>query len=119
MRSEHLPTASPSSRLGEVIITISDARMGVAVILDEGKIAGIVTDGDVRRAMLKYGARFFDITADEIMTRTPKTVSVADRLTDAEQLMQDNKIADCGGPRRKAGGHRRALRPDAQREITG
>ena len=90
MRSEHLPTASPSSRLGEVIITISDARMGVAVILDEGKIAGIVTDGDVRRAMLKYGARFFDITADEIMTRTPKTVS--DRLTDAEQLMQDNKI---------------------------
>lgn len=42
--------------------------------------------------MLKYGARFFDITADEIMTRTPKTVSVADRLTDAEQLMQDNKI---------------------------
>ena len=92
MRSEHLPTASPSSRLGEVIITISDARMGVAVILDEGKIAGIVTDGDVPRAMLKYGARFFDITADEIMTRTPKTVSVADRLTDAEQLMQDNKI---------------------------
>lgn len=92
MRSEHLPTASPSSRLGEVIITISDARMGVAVILDEGKIAGIVTDGDVRRAMLKYGARFFDITADEIMTCTPKTVSVADRLTDAEQLMQDNKI---------------------------
>ena len=92
MRSEHLPTASPSSRLGEVIITISDARMGVAVILDEWKIAGIVTDGDVRRAMLKYGARFFDITADEIMTRTPKTVSVADRLTDAEQLMQDNKI---------------------------
>ena len=92
MRSEHLPTASPSSRLGEVIITISDARMGVAGILDEGKIAGIVTDGDVRRAMLKYGARFFDITADEIMTRTPKTVSVADRLTDAEQLMQDNKI---------------------------
>ena len=92
MRSEHLPTASPSSRLGEVIITISNARMGVAVILDEGKIAGIVTDGDVRRAMLKYGARFFDITADEIMTRTPKTVSVADRLTDAEQLMQDNKI---------------------------
>ena len=92
MRSEHLPTASPSSRLGEVIITISDARMGVAVILDEGKIAGIVTDGDVRRAMLKYGARFFDITADEIMTRTPNTFSVADRLTDADQLMQDNKI---------------------------
>ena len=42
--------------------------------------------------MLKYGARFFDITVGDIMTRTPKTVRVTDRLTDAEQLMQDNKI---------------------------
>lgn len=92
MRSDHLPTATPASKLAEVIITISDARMGVAVIMDSGRIAGIVTDGDVRRAMLKYGARFFDITAGEIMTRTPKTVRTTDRLTDAEQLMQDNKI---------------------------
>lgn len=92
MRSEHLPTASPTDKLGEVIITISDARMGVAVIMEEERIAGIVTDGDVRRAMLKYGARFFDITVGDIMTRTPKTVRVTDRLTDAEQLMQDNKI---------------------------
>ncbi|HIW98175.1 MAG TPA: KpsF/GutQ family sugar-phosphate isomerase [Candidatus Tidjanibacter gallistercoris] len=92
MRSEHLPTAAPSSKLGEVIITISDARMGVAVIMDGERIAGIVTDGDVRRAMLQYGARFFDITAGEIMTRTPKVTRVSDRLTDAEQLMQDNKI---------------------------
>ena len=92
MRNEHLPTASPTDKLGEVIITISDARMGVAVIMEEEQIAGIVTDGDVRRAMLKYGARFFDITVGDIMTRTPKTVRVTDRLTDAEQLMQDNKI---------------------------
>ena len=92
MRKEHLPTATPSTKLGEVIITISDARMGVAVIMDNGRIAGIVTDGDVRRAMMKYGARFFDITAGDIMTRTPKVIRATDRLTDAEQLMQDNKI---------------------------
>ena len=66
--------------------------MGVAVIMDNGRIAGIVTDGDVRRAMMKYGARFFDITAGDIMTRTPKVIRATDRLTDAEQLMQDNKI---------------------------
>lgn len=92
MRKEHLPTASPSSKLGEVIITISDARMGVAVITEGDRIAGIVTDGDVRRAMLKFGARFFDITAGEIMTHKPKMIKMSDRLTDAEQLMQDNKI---------------------------
>lgn len=92
MRKEHLPTAAPSSKLGEVIITISDARMGVVVIMDGTEIAGIVTDGDVRRAMLRYGARFFDITAGEIMSPHPKMVRTDSRLTDAEQLMQDNKI---------------------------
>ena len=92
MRKDNLPIASPQSKLGEVIITISNARMGVAVIMEDQQIAGIVTDGDVRRAMLKYGAQFFDITADQIMTRQPKKIGSTDRLTDAEELMQANKI---------------------------
>lgn len=92
MRKERLPIVSPESKLGEVIINISDARMGVAVVVEGGRIAGLVTDGDVRRAMLKYGNRFFDITAAEIMTHTPKSIRATDRLTDAEQLMQENKI---------------------------
>lgn len=92
MRKDNLPIASPHSKLGEVIITISNARMGVAVIMEDQKIVGIVTDGDVRRAMLKYGAQFFDITADKIMTSQPKKICSTDRLTDAEELMQTNKI---------------------------
>lgn len=92
MRKERLPIVSPESKLGEVIINISDARMGVAVVVEGGRIAGLVTDGDVRRAMLKYENRFFDITAAEIMTHTPKSIRATDRLTDAEQLMQENKI---------------------------
>lgn len=92
MRKDNLPIAAPQSKLGEVIIIISNARMGVAVIMEEQRIVGIVTDGDVRRAMLKYGARFFDITAEEIMTPQPKKIGSTDRLTDAEELMQQNKI---------------------------
>lgn len=92
MRKERLPIVSPESKLGEVIINISDARMGVAVVVEGGRIAGLVTDGDVRRAMLKYENRFFDITAAEIMTHSPKSIRATDRLTDAEQLMQENKI---------------------------
>lgn len=92
MRSENLPLVSKSDKLGSVIIRISDARMGVAIVMEDGHIAGLVTDGDVRRAMLKYGERFFDITAAEIMTHKPKTVYTTDRLPDAEQLMQENKI---------------------------
>lgn len=92
MRSENLPIVAPNDKLAAVIIRISDARMGVAIVMENGKISGLLTDGDVRRAMLKYGERFFDITAGEIMTRTPKTARTTDRLPDAEQLMQDNKI---------------------------
>lgn len=92
MRSENLPIVKPDNKLAEVIIRISDARMGVAIVMRNDKLEGLVTDGDVRRAMLKYGERFFDITAEEIMTRTPKTARTTDRLPDAEQLMQDNKI---------------------------
>lgn len=92
MRDHDLPVVAPDCPAAEMIHAISKGGLGLIVICEGERIEGIVTDGDVRRAMLKYGARFFDITADEIMTRTPKTVSVADRLTDAEQLMQDNKI---------------------------
>ena len=52
----------------------------------------IVTDGDVRRAMQKYQNRFFDITAEEIMTRTPKIIPETARITEAEDIMRRHKI---------------------------
>ncbi len=92
MRTDELPCVAPDMKLDEVIIRISDARLGVAIVMEKEKIAGIVTDGDVRRAMQKYRGRFFEIPVEEIMTRAPKSVRTTDRITDAEALMQQNKI---------------------------
>lgn len=92
MRRDNLPTASPDAKLSDVIMIISDARMGVAAIMEGDRIAGLVTDGDVRRAMQKYRSRFFDLTAGEIMTRTPKIVPETARITDAEDIMRRHKI---------------------------
>ena len=92
MRREDLPVVPATLALGDVIIRISDARLGVAIIMDGDRILGLVTDGDVRRAMQKYGNRFFDIPVEEIMTRTPKIVRTTDRITDAEDLMHRHKI---------------------------
>lgn len=92
MRRENLPVVPPTMKLSDVIIVISDARMGVAVITKDDKIRGLVTDGDVRRAMQKYGNEFFDLSVDRIMTRTPKLIRETDRVTDAEEIMQRNKI---------------------------
>ncbi len=92
MRRDDLPCVEPRTKLSDAIIAISNARMGVAVIMQDGRILGLVTDGDIRRAMQKYGSRFFDVTADEIMTRTPKTVNQSARVTDAEDIMHRHKI---------------------------
>ena len=92
MRRDNLPTAPSAMKLSEVIMVISNARMGVAVIMDGDHIAGLVTDGDVRRAMQKYQGSFFDLTAGEIMTSTPKMVAETARITEAEEIMRKNKI---------------------------
>lgn len=78
--------------LGEVIIAISDARLGIAAVVEDGKLIGVITDGDVRRAMAKYKERFFSIQAEEIMSRTPKTISPEARITAAEEMMRVHKI---------------------------
>ena len=78
--------------LGDVIIAISDARLGIAAVVEDGKLIGVITDGDVRRAMAKYKERFFSIQAEEIMSRTPKTISPEARITAAEEMMRLHKI---------------------------
>lgn len=78
--------------LGDVIIAISDARLGIAAVVEDGKLIGVITDGDVRRAMAKYKERFFSIQAEEIMSRTPKTISPEARITAAEEMMRVHKI---------------------------
>lgn len=92
MRKEPLPLVSPDTTLGDVIITISDARMGIATVVQDGKLVGVITDGDVRRAMAKYKENFFNIEAREIMTANPKTIRPDERIVVAEQMMRDNKI---------------------------
>jgi arabinose-5-phosphate isomerase len=92
MRRDDLPVVSPEMTLNEVIIRISDARLGVAIVMEGDAIAGLVTDGDVRRAMQKYRDRFFETPVEEIMTRSPKIVSTTDRITDAEAIMHRHKI---------------------------
>ncbi len=93
MRRDNLPRVSPATKLGDVIFTISNARLGIAAIVDADQhICGVVTDGDVRRAMLKYREAFFGLDVSEVMTRTPKIATEDMRITEAEELMHRHKI---------------------------
>ena len=99
-----IPCVEPTATLGDVIIRISDARLGIAAIVEQGRLTGVITDGDVRRAMTKYKENFFNIEARQIMSRSPKTVSPDARITEAEEMMRTHKIHsivvtdESGGP---------------------
>lgn len=92
MRRENLPLVSKTTTLGDVIIVISDARLGIAAVMEEGKLLGVITDGDVRRAMAKYKANFFTIEAQEVMSSSPKTILSTQQIVEAEDMMRDGKI---------------------------
>ena len=60
--------------------------------IENNKIAGLITDGDIRRAMEKWQAEFFNHTVEDIMTRTPKTVGPQAKISDIQKIMNKHKI---------------------------
>ena len=92
MRKEDLPVVAPDCTATEMIHRISKGGLGLIVICDGEDILGIVTDGDVRRAMERYRAEFFNIKAMDIATRSPKCIAASQKLIEAEKLMTEKKI---------------------------
>ena len=92
MRSSELPVIPQEMHLGEAIIHVSKGKLGLGVSLEDGKIAGLITDGDIRRAMEKWQAQFFDHTVSDIMTRSPKMVLPNTRITEIQRIMHKYKI---------------------------
>ena len=92
MRSDELPIIPKDMHLGEAIIHVSKGKLGLGVSLDNGKVIGLITDGDIRRAMERWQAEFFDHTVSDIMTREPKIVLPTTKITEIQQVMQQNKV---------------------------
>lgn len=88
----NLPIAHLDTPFTECLSVMNEGRMGVAVIMHEGKLEGIITDGDIRRTLAKHGAESLSKTAEEIMTRNPKTINDSVFLVKAEDLMKELKI---------------------------
>ena len=92
MRTTDMPIITPEMHLGEAIILVSKGKLGLGVAECDGRIVGLITDGDIRRAMEKWQAEFFDRTVADIMTRQPKTVSPQTRITEIQDIMNKYKI---------------------------
>ena len=78
--------------MGDVVMSISEGRAGcVAVVDSNGTFLGMVTDGDLRRAM---GPDMFNRTAADVMTREPFTLSDEMRMRDAADALTERKIGN-------------------------
>ena len=100
MITENLPLLTEEMHLGEAIILVSKGKLGLGVAVERGerseergeKVVGLITDGDIRRAMEKWQARFFDRTVGDIMTRTPKMVGPQTKIAEIQKTMNRHKI---------------------------
>ena len=92
MRTSDLPIVTRESKISDVLMQISLAKMGIAVVVEDEQILGAVTDGDIRRAMQRNQEQFFALTVEDIMSRTPKTILETAKLSQAETIMRKHNI---------------------------
>lgn len=93
MRADELPILPEEMHLGEAIILVSKGKLGLGISLNSAnEVEGIITDGDIRRAMEKWQAEFFNHTVADIMTRTPKMVAPDTKISEVQKVMNKYKV---------------------------
>ncbi|MCK8522683.1 KpsF/GutQ family sugar-phosphate isomerase [Aquimarina sp. D1M17] len=86
------PSVSPSSNINEVIVEMTEKRLGVTAVTENGKIIGIITDGDLRR-MLTTNTSYEGLTAKDIMSPNPKAIENTAMAVDALEILEENSIS--------------------------
>jgi len=88
-----LPLVSPNAEMSKAVVEISSKRLGVAVVVDSEKaILGIITDGDLRRGIEKWGKALFDMRVEQVMTGNPKTIKENELAAKALSVMEKLSI---------------------------
>ena len=92
MISSDLPSTTKETKVCDAMIAISKAKLSIAVVMENNKIIGVITDGDVRRAMQSQKDKFFDINVEDIMSKSPKLISCEAKLSEAAALLSKYNI---------------------------
>ena len=92
MYTENFPIIAPDLKLSEAIMTISSGKLGLGVVMTGDRIVGIITDGDIRRAVQGAQTNFINLTVAEAMTHTPKTINPEAKLTKIQEMFNRYKI---------------------------
>jgi arabinose-5-phosphate isomerase len=91
MRTDNLPFISEASSFTELLLCMSEGRLGMVIVGDPGYVKGIITDGDLRRALVR-NPDTSTLTVTNMMTETPVFIDENEFIHHAEQLMIEKKI---------------------------
>ncbi len=92
-KMNEVPSVKEDASMQEVILEISGKRLGVTAVVDDDKVVGAITDGDLRRA-IQHHQDVMSLKAGDIMTRKPKTIHENTLAVDALQMMKDHHITN-------------------------
>jgi arabinose-5-phosphate isomerase len=87
-----VPVVLPTATMPEVIHEMSAKRLGMTLVVLDGKLRGVLSDGDLRRLFERDGPQAFHRTAEEVMNRSPRTIAPEPLAPDALALMERHKI---------------------------
>jgi arabinose-5-phosphate isomerase len=85
------PTVAPDAPIKKVILEISEKRLGATAVVENEKVIGVITDGDIRR-MLNDNDTFTHLTAKDIMTKNPKMIQSSTMVVQALNILEDFSI---------------------------
>ena len=92
MFKDNLPFVTPEKKMAEAIEIVTKGTLGVGVVVENDALIGIITDGDIRRAMQRLGKEFFETPVSAIMSKTPKTISKDAKIVEAGETMNHYSI---------------------------
>ena len=90
-QGEEMPKVSPNSLLPEVLLEVSSKGLGIALVIDNNKLIGVFTDGDLRRA-LNSKIKIHETKITDVMSKKVKTIDESSLATKAIEIMQQNEI---------------------------
>jgi arabinose-5-phosphate isomerase len=90
---ERLPTVAPGADFHAVLEAVTKHNFGIVAVLDaDGRLAGAISDGDLRRALLRLGGTALSVFAADLMSKSPKTIADTSLAIDAVHTMNEQKI---------------------------
>ena len=92
MFTQNLPFLTPEMPMNEAIEIVTKGTLGIGIVVENEVLVGVITDGDIRRAMLRLGQAFFATPVSAIMSKNPKTISKDAKIVEAGETMNHYSI---------------------------